>query len=144
MYSSDNFYMGTEASWEDAEEPEREADYVSDSGSAYWYTEGGVFRKSNHWGYEVASCDWFLGDDESSWEDSHGIRCGFCPWDGFKAKGYEFTVYNVPDEIATDHDFSGRPFAVFTMDDTNAAGGYVHAFGKSAKFKWDTFTFIEL
>lgn len=55
MYNSENFYMGTEASWEDAEAPEREADYVSDSGSAYWYTEGGVFRTSNHWGYEVAS-----------------------------------------------------------------------------------------
>lgn len=144
MYNSENFYMGTEASWADAEAPEREADYVSDSGSAYWYTEGGVFRTSNHWGYEVASCDWFLGNEESAWEDRHGIRCGFCPWDGFKAKDYDFTVYNVPEEIAEDHDFGGRPFAVFAMDDTNAAGGYVHAFGKRAKFKWDTLTFIEL
>lgn len=55
MCNSENFYMGTEASWADAEAPEREADYVSDSGSAYWYTESGVFRKSNHWGCEVAS-----------------------------------------------------------------------------------------
>lgn len=37
MYSSENFYMGTEAHWNDAEAPEREADYVSDSGSAYRY-----------------------------------------------------------------------------------------------------------
>ena len=144
MYNSENFYMGTEAHWNDAEAPEREADYVSDSGSAYWYTECGVFRKSNHWGYEVASCDWFLGYDESSWEDSNGIRCGFCPWDVFKAKDYDFAVYNVPEEIAEDHDFCGRPFAVFAMNDTNTAGGYVHAFGKSAKFKFDGFTFIEL
>lgn len=92
----------------------------------------------------MASCDWFLGYDESSWEDSHDIRCGFCPWDGFKAKDYDFTVYNVPEEIAEDHDFGGRPFAVFAMDDTNAAGGYVHAFGKRAKFNWNMFTFIEL
>ena len=55
MYNSENFYMGTEASWNDAEAPEREADYVSDSGSAYWYTESGVFRKSNHWGYRASS-----------------------------------------------------------------------------------------
>lgn len=144
MYNSENFYMGTEASWADAEAPEREADYISDSGSEYWYTEGGVFRKSNHWGYEVASCDWFLGDEESAWEDRQGIRCGFCPWGGFKAKDYEVVVYNVPEAIATDHDCEGRPFAVFAIDDTNAAGGYVHAFGKSAKFKWDTFTLIEL
>lgn len=144
MYSSENFYMGTEASRADAEAPEREADYISDSGSEYRYTEGGVFRKSNHWGYEVASCDWFLGDEESAWEDRQGIRCGFCPWGGFKAKDYEFAVYNVPEAIATDHDCEGRPFAVFAIDDTNAAGGYVHAFGKSARFKRDTFTPIEL
>lgn len=144
MYNSENFYMGTEASWADAEAPEREADYISDSGSEYWYTEGGVFRESSHWGYEVASCDWFLGDEESSWEDSNGIRCGFCPWDGFKAKDYTFTVYNVAEDIAEDHDCAGRPFAVFAMNDTNTAGGYVHAFGKRAKFNPDTFTFIEL
>lgn len=119
MYNSENFYMGTEASW--AEAPEREADYISDSGSEYWYTEGGVFRKSNHWGYEVASCNRFPGDEESAWEDRQGIRCGFCPWDGFKAKDYEFTVYNVAEEVATDYDCAGRQFATFAMDDTNAA-----------------------
>lgn len=144
MYSSENFYMGTKARWADAKAPEREADYISDSGSEYWYTDGGVFRMSSHWGSGVASCDWFLDYDESAWEDSNGIRCGFCPWDGFKAKGYEFTVYNVPEEIAEDHDCDGRPFAVFTMDDTNTAGGYVHAFGKSTRFKSGWFTCIEL
>lgn len=144
MYNSENFYMGTEASWADAEAPEREADYVSDSGSAYWYTESGVFRKSSHWGHEVASCDWFLGDKKSAWEDRHGIRCGFCQWSGFKSKGYEFTVYNVPEEIAEDHDSCGIPFAVFAMDDTNTANGYVHAFGKCARFDFQYDTFIDL
>lgn len=76
--------------------------------------------------------------------DNHGTRCGFCQWDEFKAKDYDFTVYNVPEEIAEDHDFGGRPFAVFAMNDTNTAGGYVHAFGKRAKFSSDTFTFIEI
>lgn len=144
MHNSENLHMGTEASRADAEAPEREADCIGDSGSEYRYTEGGAFRKSNRRGHEVASRDRFPGDEESAWEDRQGIRCGFCPWGGFKAKDHEVAVYNVPEAIATDHDCEGRPFAVFAIDDTNAAGGYAHAFGKSAKFKWDTSTLIEL
>lgn len=144
MHDSENFYMGTEASWADAEAPEREADCIGDSGSEYRYTEGGVFRKSNRWGYGVAGRNRLLGDEESAWEDRQGIRCGFCPWDGFKAKDCEFTVYNVAEEVAADYDCAGRPFATFAMDDTNAAGGYVHAFGKRARLKFDGFTFIGL
>lgn len=144
MYNKANYYMGTEASWSDAEAPEREPDYISDSGSAYWYTERGVFRESNHWGYEVASCDWFLGEKESAWLDCHGLRCGYCPWRDFEPKDYELTVYNVPEAIAIDHDCNGTPFAVFAIDDTNTADGYIYAFGKRAKFKAEFFNFIEL
>lgn len=62
----------------------------------------------------------------------------------FKAKDYESAVYDVPEAIATDRDCEGRPFAVFAIDDTNAAGGYAHALGKGAKSKWDASTPIEL
>ena len=33
---------------------------MSGSGSDYWYGESGVVRYSDHWGSEVASCDWYL------------------------------------------------------------------------------------
>lgn len=49
----DNFHLGTEATFKACKKPKRKPDYVSKSGSAYWY--GGdsigqyVIRESGHW-----------------------------------------------------------------------------------------------
>jgi hypothetical protein len=64
--NKDNFYINTIGEFEDIDKrPKREPDYVSrdrdgNVSSEYWYSEDGVIRGSNHWGKEVASCDWFL------------------------------------------------------------------------------------
>lgn len=60
MFNENNFFESTAANFVSCEKPNREADYISASGSAYWYTENGVVRGSNHWGEGVASCNWFL------------------------------------------------------------------------------------
>lgn len=138
-YSSKNFYMGTEATFEACERPSREADYTSESGSAYWYSEDGVIRESDHWGYEVASCNWYLGEADgiSSWASSD-VRCGFCAWEGFERnadRNFEVTVYGVDEADAEDHDFNGTPFATFEVNADNGADGYVNVYGLSVKFR---------
>lgn len=99
MYDASNFFELTTANFVTAEVPNREADYVSNSGSEYWYTEDGVYRLADHWGSKIASCDWYLnGENTCSWSDEHGERCGFCKWSDFGDK-YPFQ------NITTDEQF---------------------------------------
>lgn len=59
-YNENNFFELTAAVFDVCETPDREPDYVSGSGSAYWYENDGVIRRSDHWGGYVASCKWWL------------------------------------------------------------------------------------
>lgn len=84
-----NFFVATRASFAACEKPEGEPDYVSGSGSAYWYTAEGVVRMSDHWGAGVASCDWYLDGKAYGYGMSNSARelenvCGYCDWAGFK------------------------------------------------------------
>lgn len=80
MIDRKTFYKSTKADFASCDRPDREPDYVSASGSAYWYGDDGVVRASTHWGAKIASCDWYLdGEALSSWEPV----CGYCPWNGF-------------------------------------------------------------
>ena len=53
--------------------------YVSKSGSAYYFTEEGVYRCSNHWG-RAANCKWRLEGPKSS---TSRTEVGFAKWDSF-------------------------------------------------------------
>lgn len=75
--------------------PKREPDYTSKNkrtgkvSSRYWYTKEGVYRESDHWGAEVASCSWFISGRSYS---KTGVKLGkkevaFISWDKLKAKG---------------------------------------------------------
>jgi len=46
--------------------------------SRYWYTEEGVYRKSNHWG-KCRDCYWTIDGEESDEE-----MIGFCRWEDFR------------------------------------------------------------
>lgn len=59
-FDENSFFLYTQANFKSTDKPDREPDYVSSSGSQYWYTDDGVVRGSNHWGEGVASCDWTL------------------------------------------------------------------------------------
>ena len=66
----DVFYENTVADFQIAKAPEREPDYVSASGSEYWYFPDGVFRRSDHWGKGIATCDWYLnGVNLNEWNE---------------------------------------------------------------------------
>ena len=81
-----NFYASTVADFASVVHPERPADYESESGSRYWYSDEGVIRESDHWGHGVASCDWYLDGGEYGWTIDSAPVCGFCAWDGFRHK----------------------------------------------------------
>ena len=65
-YNERNFFDATAAVFDLCDQPEREPDYISGSGSAYWYVNGGVVRRSNHWGDAIASCAWYIRELDMS------------------------------------------------------------------------------
>lgn len=79
IYSFENFYKATVADWNRCEIPERDPDYVSFSGSAYWDYGNRVRRLSDHWG-EVASCKWLL-----TGKPIQAFLCGECYYDEFRS-----------------------------------------------------------
>jgi hypothetical protein len=72
--------------------------YTGKVSSEYWYTEEGVYRRSDHWGQGVASCNWNLKDNPESKtkESSGGLEfyskklVGFAPWSSFKRNKTRF------------------------------------------------------
>lgn len=56
--------------------------YKSKSNSYYFYTDKGVYRKSNHWG-RVANCRWRLLSDEKIKNQNYYV--GFAKWIDFYA-----------------------------------------------------------
>lgn len=81
----DNFYDHTACNWNEVDDKLFvKPDYVSDSGSKYWYTDNGVYRMSNHWGFGVGSCDWTLNSHpELSYRDEGSDRLGYAEWKDF-------------------------------------------------------------
>lgn len=60
------FYEGTYAKFVPCKKPARKPDFISDSGSQYWYVRGAVIRFADHWG-NVASCCWDIDGQESDY-----------------------------------------------------------------------------
>jgi hypothetical protein len=58
----------------------KNTNYKSKSESSYFYTEEGVYRKSNHWG-RVSNCRWKLISDDTYKNQQTVI--GFAKWTGF-------------------------------------------------------------
>jgi hypothetical protein len=88
MISKEDFYIATKANWRKMAELESreqieaffDASDFRSAESAYKYTEDGVYRCSNHWLEEVASCNWLLDGQEFY---SYRFAIGFCRWEDF-------------------------------------------------------------
>lgn len=157
-WNSDNFYMGTEAWWEPCGEPVGAPDYVSASGSAYWYSTAGVVRCSDHWGRGVGSCNWFMSGDgeDSSFADGNGKRFGFCPWQGFdfnRELDFDVVVYdeslasrlldsNMPNVKRFDAYGIDYPCAAVTPTPDMMRDGYIHIMDARVKFDAGSFMCI--
>ena len=108
--SKDNYYTSTYAKFVECATPRRKPDYISSSGSRYWYTKNGVIRKSDHWSLyycsdpsktcfttsvylhsiSIASCIWTLQlkKDKITLKQDYGdngkILTGFCKYKNFR------------------------------------------------------------
>ena len=110
MRTKDNYYTSTYAKFVECATPRRKPDYISSSGSKYWYTKTGVIRKSDHWSLyyrsypdktcfttsvylhavPIASCMWTLQlkNDKITVKEDYGdngkILTGFCKYKNFR------------------------------------------------------------
>lgn len=76
----ENFYKKSYCEFtEVAQHPLRPADYISASRSSYWYTDKGIYRNADHWGW-VASCEWYLANTHTS----TALKNGFATWESFE------------------------------------------------------------
>lgn len=104
------YYTSTYAKFVECATPRRKPDYISSSGSKYWYTKAGVIRKSDHWSLyycsdpnktcftasvylhavPIASCMWTLQlkKDKITVKEDYGdngkILTGFCKFKNFR------------------------------------------------------------
>jgi hypothetical protein len=81
-YNKTNFFKHTFCEFQQVgkfEFPE-ETNYKSKSESMYFYTDDGVYRKSNHWG-RVANCRWKIKANEAY--KNQQIVIGFGKWTAF-------------------------------------------------------------
>jgi hypothetical protein len=78
-YNQHNFFKHTFCEFQQVDDfafLENE-NYKSKSESSYFYTENGVYRKSNHWG-RVANCRWKIAANENY--KNQQIVIGFAKW----------------------------------------------------------------
>jgi hypothetical protein len=95
--NKDDFFKATKADWKFKRNVSlqyrnqfiAEADFVSDSFSAYKYTNKGVYRLSDHFNHNVASCDWTLDGQEHN----RGFVLAYCSWKSFERRLR--TIYGV-------------------------------------------------
>ena len=109
--TKDNFFENSVGEWDlKKSAPRRKPDYVSYNkrtgkiSSQYWYTDKGVYRKSDHWGSDVASCSWYIkGRKYKNDGVSKGSKVtAFIKWGDLYAKGliskhYQTGVYALVD-----------------------------------------------
>ena len=84
--NKDNFFKETYADWKISEAPNSEPDYISNSGSKYWYEKEGVYRQSDHWGKNIASCWWTLEEKGYQRKDkkTEVTKTGYAKWQDFE------------------------------------------------------------
>ncbi|MGI5173132.1 hypothetical protein H0R92_05975 [Treponema sp. OMZ 840] len=101
-----NFYTSSYADWHEVTNaPDRKPDFKSRSGSEYWYSDEGVYRRSDHWG-NVASCKWPLDGQQIQGT----VKVGFSTWGDFydmtrPFKSAQDGVYNRYTVIAKGYNF---------------------------------------
>jgi|TARA_B110000977_G_scaffold27400_1_gene34662 hypothetical protein len=82
-YNQSNFFKHTFCEFQEIDRFEfpEDTNYKSKSKSMYFYTDEGVYRKSNHWG-RVANCRWKLVTDSKY--KNQKIAIGFAKWTEFQ------------------------------------------------------------
>lgn len=87
----DNFYKLTKGRFEPCLVPMRAPDRQTKD-SSYWFDAQGVTRRSDHWGWGIASCTWTLGDEAPAHcgkGKKLGQRAGRIAWDDLETPRVE-------------------------------------------------------
>jgi hypothetical protein len=82
-YHKENFFKNTYCIFKTVDPQElndKRPDFVSRSGSKYFYTKAGVYRISSHWG-RAATCRWRLETDTGNFRNDSKV--GFAHWSDF-------------------------------------------------------------
>lgn len=82
-YHKHNFHKHTYCEWKSVSLDEIQGSQISfksKSGSQYFFTDKGVFRKSNHWG-RIGNCRWIL--KEIIQYKNQEIKIGYAHWSDF-------------------------------------------------------------
>jgi hypothetical protein len=108
MYNRNNFHKHTFCLFQQVDNStllDLKLGYKSTSGSEYYFTENGVFRKSNHWG-RAANCRWRL-QVNSEYKNQTEI-VGFALWSDFYSnnetdKLFYIEICNAKNEVGFNH-----------------------------------------
>ncbi|WP_087565094.1 hypothetical protein [Polaribacter sp. SA4-10] len=123
-YNQHNFFKHTFCEFiqvDDFEFPE-DTNYKSKSESSYFYTEEGVYRKSNHWG-RVANCRWKLISNDSYKNQKNVI--GFAKWIDFYPINSSEKIYFI------DVDFKNKSAKIQTKKENSI--NYLFTFSEAQK-----------
>lgn len=109
-YNKHNYFRNTYAVYKEVDPvdlPFSVWQYLSKSGSAYYYTKEGVYRKSNHWG-RAAKCRWVLDAGDSIYVSKGRERIGYAGWTDFyenseSSKSYFIKVDFETKSVSYDH-----------------------------------------
>lgn len=146
--TKDNFFKLTRGRFEPCPTPRRAPDRKTKD-SSYWFDDQGVTRRSDHWGWGIATCTWTYGDEEPCHcgkTKKLGERTGRVAWSGLETPRVEIHLthqfgdldYDAigAEPVSQDIDEYG-PYDVFelTRDMISDKGGKVvfagneHAYG---------------
>jgi hypothetical protein len=78
--------------------PVKKVDYVSKSGSSYYYTPFGMYRLSNHWG-RLANSKWRL--EQMMPETTSKMKLGFALWTDFYPDNTSEKLYYIEVDFDT-------------------------------------------
>ncbi len=96
-YHKHNYYRNTYAVFKEVDPkdlPFSVWQYISKSGSSYYYTLEGVYRLSNHWG-RAAKCRWVLEAGDEMYVSKGRVRIGYAQWTDFYANSESTKSYFV-------------------------------------------------
>lgn len=100
IYTKTNFHKHTFCIFNEVSIAEIESlqnNFTSKSGSSYYFTAAGVYRKSNHWG-RAANCKWRLNTEL---ESTSRTKIGFATWTHFHPINEIEKLYYIEVNFAT-------------------------------------------
>lgn len=116
IYNRNNFFKHTFCIFNEVSSDlilDKKPDYVSNSQSQYFFTEEGVYRKSNHWG-RAANCRWKLVSNSYK---SQNTIVAFARWIDFYPNNETEKLYfiriNADFEVSFHHKFE----TIYTEND---------------------------